>query len=339
MARSEYYSYSYECDLTPEEKIEMLYTEPVEQFNRIGRFHAFEWKTQKRYSDIAKIRQELPRGSEEKPFHMRVWYPESCRKSAGMIDTAAIKRKKRRKRKTNVKELLSKYPANMNLICTGFLGEADESGPSSELRLQKEPFGTALKGLGIHDQDVIKKAFDFFCQPQSEPPYVIFTDLIDRISQAINDDDIHPFTQVSCTERCFNLFAGLGGNLHYSKTKPKPEFDGCQYIHAEQLAELRRLRSVNQMPPRSYLMVKVLIEIFSSARKAEEEQFLLNLGKSKKGGKKKPPVIAPLRLRDEMRDFHRSRHISFPEFRASMRTNPDMVVAFFPIYLSDIIAS
>ena len=335
MSRADNYSYSYESDLTPEEKIEMLYSDPVEQFSRIGRLHSFEWKLKRRYNDIAKIRQEIPKGGEDEPFHSRVWFPHTCWNTSLSTDSSLLKRRKKKKRKTNTRDLLSLYPPNMALICAGFLGESDESGPAAELRLQQKQFQAAMNGLGIHETDVIMKAFRYFGKTPSEGGvgYVIFDNVITCLSNFINNN-----SDQNCTLKCFELFSGLGGNLHYSKLKPKPEFDGQDYIHAEQLSELRRLRNANRMPPRSHLMVKVLLEVFSSARKAEEQKFLLNMGRGKKGGKKKPPSIAPLRLRDEMRDFHRSRHISFSDFRESMNTNPDVVVAFFPIYLSELIS-
>eukprot|EP01061_Rhynchopus_euleeides_P028811 TRINITY_DN46975_c0_g1_i1.p1 TRINITY_DN46975_c0_g1~~TRINITY_DN46975_c0_g1_i1.p1 ORF type:complete len:178 (+),score=55.71 TRINITY_DN46975_c0_g1_i1:56-535(+) len=125
--------------------------------------------------------------------------------------------------------------------------------------------------------------------------------------------------------------------MHYSGLVPPEGFHARDYIHVDKLLELRRLRATD--PSRhTHLMIKSLLQLAAVTRKQEEEQFLAGMGKSKKGKKKKPPQIAPLRLRDEMRAFHRSRHVSRSVFESHMMTDPNLVRAFLPVALRRLIA-
>eukprot|EP00755_Sulcionema_specki_P009701 Sspe_Gene.44416::Locus_21785_Transcript_1_1_Confidence_1.000_Length_3022::g.44416::m.44416 len=269
---------------------------------------------------------EVPQDAEESSTY-HVWYPVETR--AGAKGSVGMKIEKKKRKMEFGKELLRKASPNLFLVNTALLEAAEERG--GEYRLTYRNFCHALAGIGCDDTDIVRSAFGVLAKAASDPEKAVLPlqEALEAMERLVNGAG-----RDKCTARAFQLFASLGGLLHYSNEPPAPEFDGVDYIHKAKLLELRRLRVADRMPPRTVHMVKALLQIFGQVQKFEDDKFLEGMVKGKKGKKKKkPPALAPLRLQDEMKDFHRSRHLNLADFRQHMAVNADMVRAFLPIFL------
>eukprot|EP01063_Lacrimia_lanifica_P004608 TRINITY_DN12605_c0_g1_i1.p1 TRINITY_DN12605_c0_g1~~TRINITY_DN12605_c0_g1_i1.p1 ORF type:complete len:409 (+),score=191.06 TRINITY_DN12605_c0_g1_i1:69-1229(+) len=344
---------TYETELTPEEEIELLYAPVPGSSHQLGEARPgsparrYARPSVKRQQIISSLAAGLPTGTAgdgsglvingDQPFHKRVWYPS---KQAGVKKPAAVpvepvvepaKPKDRRKAGPQLlKLILQSVNPNLKLVVVALWGEAEEV--KGVVRISLAGYVDALRGLGVDDLELITNTFELLLQDR-EDTFVVLEDVVRAMEIVVNGRGAKAFAKES-----FDLFAGLGGTLYFSKQAPAEGFDADDFIHVAKLVELRRLRIVERMPPRTYLMVKTLLNLYSHQRKAEEENFLANFGKKgKKAKKKKPPQMSAMRLRDEMKDYHRSRHISLKEFAASMGTSSELVAAFLPVALRSLV--
>ena len=333
---------SYDTELTPEEQVERLYVG--------SRFRKPAVQNLKRAASAG-----LPGGvtppldsKEEAPYHTRVWYPVAkgapkakqskykAPKTFNDPPNAVISNLVAEKTKKELgahKEALSKHAHNLHLVAASFFGETEaciaphRSDPDQTEVIYKLGFlqyKTALEGLGIDDVLLIQSSFEVL---RGDNSWLYYSEMVESFDVIVNGAGRETFLRES-----FDLFATLGGTMQYSGIAPSNGFNALDYIHVDKLIELRRLRMTDKST-RTHLMIKTLLQLAATTRKQEEENFANSMGKSKKGKKKKAVQLAPLRLRDDMKWFHRSRHVSRKTFAQQMKIEPNMIRAFLPVAL------
>ena len=187
----------------------------------------------------------------------------------------------------------------------------------------------AAEGLGVEDHALTHRSYEAL---RGDNDWVYYHTLMRTLDAAVNGEGSDGFVR-----EAFELFSTLGGAMQFSGVAPPGGFDASDFIHADKLVELRRQRlspDTSQSSRMTHGMVKALLAHFACERRREEDTFVANMGKGKKGAKKKPVLMPPLRVREEMRSFHRARHVGYAAFRTAMVADPNMVAAFLPIALS-----